>query len=165
MTTPLPEPDINTASHIHQRIIGHFTRQVAAYGAEKDAQWSALLESMTAERDDALYAGRLIVQRCDRLVAERDEVRAHIHTCGPTCAKAGCINARQNKEIEQLTETSIWQAGRISELLDAVAAQRKVLEQALVALTFIRHQLKLWEEGDEAITAIQGVLKCSAQAQ
>ena len=76
MTTPLPEPDINTASHIHQRIIGHFTRQVAAYGAEKDAQWSALLESMTEERDDALYAGRLIVQRCDRLVTERDALKA-----------------------------------------------------------------------------------------
>ena len=76
MTTPLPEPDINTASHIHQRIIGHFTRQVAAYGAEKDAQWSALLESMTAERDDALYAGRLVVQRCDRLVTERDALKA-----------------------------------------------------------------------------------------
>ena len=58
-----------------------------------------------------------------RREAEIERFNSHIHTCGPTCTKAGCINARLSKELEQLTETSVWQAGRISELLDAVAAQ------------------------------------------
>ena len=65
---------------------------------------------------------------------------------------------RDDAEIEQLTETSIWQAGRISELMDAVAAQRKVLEQALVALqslfTFEVDEHR-GERCASAITAIQ----------
>ena len=66
------------------------------------------------------------------------------------------------KEIEQLTETSLWQAGRISELLDEVAAQRKVLEMArrsLMASTFYAddgHPLCERDvERHEIITAIQ----------
>ncbi len=30
----------------------------------------------------------------DKLTAERDRLRDHIHTCGPTCSKAGCMNRR-----------------------------------------------------------------------
>ena len=63
------------------------------------------------------------------------------------------------KEIEQLTETSIWQAGRISELLDAVAAQRKALE----ALENHAGNYKLndaqCDHQNAAITAIQEQLK------
>jgi len=29
-----------------------------------------------------------------RLIKERDNLRDHIHTCGPTCMKAGCVNRR-----------------------------------------------------------------------
>ena len=64
---------------------------------------------------------------------------------------------RDDAEIEQLTETSLWQAGRISELLDDAAAQRKVLEQALVALE--HNGAGNMRYGMDAITAIQGVLK------
>ena len=102
-----------------------------------------------------------------RREAEIERFNSHIHTCGPTCTKAGCINARLSKELGQLTETSIWQAGRISELLDDAAAQRKVLEQALEALNDITAEISMkrfWREkdekrfdeiADEAITAIQ----------
>ena len=92
--------------------------------------------------------------------AEIERFNSHIHTCGPTCAKAGCINSRQSKELEQLTETSVWQAGRISELLDEIAAQRKVLEQALVALRLaIPHSTAEAQTQLAAITAIQEQLK------
>ena len=97
--------------------------------------------------------------------AEIERFNSHIHTCGPTCAKAGCINSRQSKELEQLTETSLWQAGRISELLDDAAAQRKVLEMALEALEECSIYAYSGGEGvtasqhREAITAIQEQLK------
>jgi hypothetical protein len=69
---------------------------------------------------------------------------------------------RDDAEIEQLTETSLWQAGRISDLLDEVAVQRKVLEMArrsLMASTFYAddgHPLCERDvERHEIITAIQ----------
>ena len=69
---------------------------------------------------------------------------------------------KRDAEIEQLTETSVWQAGRISELLDEVAAQRKVLEMALVALQSL-FSFEVDEHRGErcasAITAIQEQLK------
>ena len=43
---------------------------------EQEQRLTSALQAMTEERDDALYAGRLIVQRCDRLVAERDALKA-----------------------------------------------------------------------------------------
>ena len=112
----------------------------------------ALVEHyMQAEIDEL----RAALQERD---AEIERFNSHIHTCGPTCTKAGCINARLSKELEQLTETSIWQAGRISELLDDAAAQRKVLEMALEALQSL-FSFEVDEHRGErcasAITAIQ----------
>jgi len=41
---------------------------------------------------EATIAG--LVQEVKALEAERDRLRDHIHTCGPTCMKAGCVNRR-----------------------------------------------------------------------
>lgn len=97
--------------------------------------------------EDLAYGVDLVMQ------IEIDELRAAL--------------VKRDAEIEQLTETSLWQAGRISELLDEIAAQRKVLEQALEALNDITAEINMkrfWREkdekrfdeiADEAITAIQ----------
>jgi len=39
---------------------------------ETKAALQAAIQALVQERDDATYAGRLVVQRCDRLVQERD---------------------------------------------------------------------------------------------
>ena len=116
MTTPLPEPSHSGPDGTGTYFDSYTAADLRDYGAKCEKTLTAALQAMTAERD---------------------ELRAHLHTCGPTCTKAGCINSRQSKELEQLTETSVWQAGRISELLDDAAAQRKVLEQALEALQIL----------------------------
>ena len=135
MTTPLPEPSHSGPDGTGTYFDSYTAADLRDYGAKCEKTLTAALQAMTAERD---------------------ELRAHIHTCGPTCTKAGCINSRQSKELEQLTETSIWQAGRISALMDEVAAQRKALETALETLANLN--------GDRdrvyaAITAIQEQLK------
>ena len=77
MTTPLPEPTPLIKLHMATGIVNYYTEaQLKAYVAKREKTLAAALQAMTAERDDALYAGRLIVQRCDRLVAERDALKA-----------------------------------------------------------------------------------------
>ena len=76
--------------------------------------WQERLAKITSTSYQG-YASQEEIDACKQ--AELDEIRSEL--------------ARRTGEIAQLTETSLWQAGRISELLDAVAAQRKVLEQAL----------------------------------
>ena len=36
------------------------------------------------------------------VISERDHLRNSLHTCGPTCSKAGCVNARLGAEIVAL---------------------------------------------------------------
>lgn len=71
-----------------------------------------LAESIQAKHD---YIRAVISER-DQLKDEmedqgpyinklRDEIaglRDHIHTCGPTCVKAGCVNSRLRKELAEL---------------------------------------------------------------
>jgi len=47
---------------------------------------------------EATIAG--LVQEVKALEDERDNLRDHIHTCGPTCMKAGCVNRRLREAIE-----------------------------------------------------------------
>ena len=69
------------------------------------------------------------------LVAERDHLRNSLHTCGPTCSKAGCVNSRM----------------------------QVVMRQALHALENHGGNYKLTDAGcvvhDAAISAIEKVLK------
>lgn len=51
MNTPLPEPDINTASHINTRIVGYTADKVRQYAAEETKRLTAELQAVTAERD------------------------------------------------------------------------------------------------------------------
>ena len=44
----------------------------------------------------------LLKSLLNRTVAERDHLRNSLHTCGPTCSKAGCVNARLSAEIVAL---------------------------------------------------------------
>ena len=112
--------------------------------------WQERLAKITSTSYQG-YASQEEIDACKQ--AELDEIRSEL--------------ARRTGEIAQLTETSLWQAGRISELLDDAAAQRKVLEQALEALNDITAEISMkrfWREKDEkrfdeiageAITAIQ----------
>ena len=40
------------------------------------------------------FAALLTNDKIAALIKERDRLRDHIHTCGPTCSKAGCMNQR-----------------------------------------------------------------------
>ena len=48
--------------------------------------------------DTAIEAATLIRQQDERIA----ELEARIHTCGPTCSKAGCINRRITAERDTL---------------------------------------------------------------
>lgn len=43
-------------------------------------------------------AAALLCQQAERIA----ELEARVHTCGPTCSKAGCINRRLTTERDQL---------------------------------------------------------------
>lgn len=48
--------------------------------------------------DTAIEAATLIRQQDERIA----ELEARLHTCGPTCSKAGCINRRLTAERDTL---------------------------------------------------------------
>ena len=51
MSTQLPEPDINTASHINTRIVGYTAGKVRQYASDETKRLTDALQEMTAERD------------------------------------------------------------------------------------------------------------------
>ena len=53
------------------------------------------LRELCAQRDAARATVR---QQAERIA----ELEARVHTCGPTCSKAGCINRRLAAERDQL---------------------------------------------------------------
>ena len=53
------------------------------------------LRELCAQRDAARATVR---QQAERIA----ELEARVHTCGPTCSKAGCINRRVTAERDQL---------------------------------------------------------------
>ena len=55
---------------------------------------SSLLRKATFHKDSAA----LIRKQAERIA----ELEARVHTCGPTCSKAGCINRRVTAERDQL---------------------------------------------------------------
>ena len=70
----------------------HRTGQYVTNDASRETAITEALQAMTAERDDALYAGRLIVQRCDRLIAELEKANnLEAHRCDHiTTLKSNC---------------------------------------------------------------------------
>ena len=47
----------------------------------------------------------------DKLRAERDQLVNDVHSCGPTCAKAGCVNRRLRERVthlEQLVTDAVY---------------------------------------------------------
>ena len=126
---------------------------------EIDACKQAELDEIRAERDEYICCYNVLTSDATKFQKElqtRDASTSFFTSRARALAREVLANettiAAQRKEIEQLTETSVWQAGRISELLDDAAAQRKVLETALETLANLN--------GDRdrvyaAITAIQ----------
>ena len=53
------------------------------------------LRELCAQRDAARATVR---QQAERIA----DLEARVHTCGPTCSKAGCINRRVTAERDQL---------------------------------------------------------------
>ena len=45
-----------------------------------------------------------VVEDVLNLRNERDQLRDHIHTCGPNCTKAGCVNIALRKELAELRQ-------------------------------------------------------------
>lgn len=45
--------------------------------------------------------GELLAER-DRLRAQVENLRSAIHTCGPTCSKAACVNRRLRADVAEL---------------------------------------------------------------
>ena len=62
----------------------------------KDLDDQLRLNSMGSEREYVL-AGKVA-----QLERERDTLRNQLHTCGPTCSKAGCVNRRLSEERDAL---------------------------------------------------------------
>ena len=129
----------------------------------------AEIDDTRAERDEYIRCYNVLtsdVTKAQKELQTRDASTLFFTSRARALAREVLANettgAAQRKEIEQLTETSIWQAGRISELLDDAAAQRKVLEQALEALQSL-FSFEVDEHRGErcasAITAIQEQLK------
>ena len=42
----------------------------------------------------------------DKLRAERDQLVNDVHSCGPTCQKAGCVNRRLRDALESIKHDS-----------------------------------------------------------
>jgi hypothetical protein len=117
--------------------------------------------ALRKELEDAQYAGRLIVQRCDRLVQERDMLRDQLHTCGPDCSKAGCVNRRLREERDALAldyKTAVKQRNQYQVAADKLAAECKVLRDAarLALDAFLNHSEA---KCIAAITALKEALK------
>ena len=70
--------------------------------------------------------------------AEIDELRAELNDERMRCAQADDAVEQMAAELVQMTETSLWQARRISELLDEVAALKG---QEPVAHVEIKHMV------------------------
>jgi len=60
-----------------------------------------------------------------RLIKERDALHDHIHTCGPTCSKAGCVNRRLREAIRGALE--LLTCGGDAEVNTAITQLRSVL--------------------------------------
>lgn len=76
MSTQLPEPDINTASHINTRIVGYTADKVRQYAADETKRLTDALQSMTAERD-ALKADAEQYRKVAQMAVEMIETNAH----------------------------------------------------------------------------------------
>lgn len=56
----------------------------------------------------------------DKLRAERDQLVNDVHSCGPTCRMAGCVNRRLRDALKEIawSNDSAWQADRASAALE-----------------------------------------------
>jgi len=70
-----------------------------------------------------------LVQEVKALEAERDNLRDHIHTCGPTCMKAGCFNRRLRDAAQGALEvlSDETYVARYSQIRDAITQLRAAL--------------------------------------
>jgi len=60
-----------------------------------------------------------------RLIKERDALRDHIHTCGPTCKRAGCVNRRLREAVRGALD--LLQDGQDAEVNTAIILLRAAL--------------------------------------
>lgn len=82
------------------------------------------LRELCAQRDAARATVR---QQAERIA----ELEARVHTCGPTCSKAGCINRRVTAERDQLRA----EVERLREFFEADMAVAKIYDEVSPGLT------------------------------
>ena len=73
MSTQLPEPDINTASHINTRIVGYTADKVRQYAAEETKRLTAELQAVTVERDAQRKVLEQALEALQRIIANLTE--------------------------------------------------------------------------------------------
>ena len=62
----------------------------------------------------------------DKLRAERDQLVNDVHSCGPTCAKAGCVNRRLRDALESIKHDSeFFSASHLRSLAKIALEQTK----------------------------------------
>ena len=62
----------------------------------------------------------------DKLRAERDALVNDVHSCGPTCARAGCVNRRLRDALESIKHDSeFFSASHLRSLAKIALEQTK----------------------------------------
>lgn len=62
----------------------------------------------------------------DKLRAERDALVNDVHSCGPTCAKAGCVNRKLRDALESIKHDSeFFSASHLRSLAKIALEQTK----------------------------------------
>jgi hypothetical protein len=110
----------------------------------------------------------------EHLEAELERLRSAVHSCGPTCDKAGCVNARLTQELERLRaqvaslsrEAWTWSKALESQLAAPnpaipLSAIRPIAVEAIRAVTG-RPDLK-GNEGRYLVDELESIAKAAAE--
>ena len=67
-----------------------------------------VFKRIQSERDEYARLYENALKREFALQQERDRLRDQIHTCGPTCSKAGCVNRRLREAAQAVVD--MWES-------------------------------------------------------
>jgi hypothetical protein len=109
----LPEPAFRRLSDLQSGIDHYYTTtQMHDYAAR-----------VCAEKDEKVLIQKSAI---GNLHTECDALRNHIHTCGPTCTKAGCVNTRLRAAARMAVDS--YDRNEFDNWDDAMEALRKEIK-------------------------------------